>query len=159
MLRFPQSVAIGPDGSVYVGDQSSSVVQVFAPDGTLLREVGLAGTRPGEFTSVGAVAVAGDNTLLVASGTNRDRPLRRERRLLGSFGGSGSGVGQFHFGAGGGNDAPAGGGLALGGGFVFVSDSQNDRVQRFNLDGSGATEIVPPGLLSNPRGLATAASA
>ena len=28
-------------------------------------------------------------------------------------------------------------------------------MQRFNPDGTGATEIVPPGLLANPRGLAT----
>ena len=71
VLRFPQSVAIGPDGSVYVADQSSSVVQVFGPDGALRREVGRAGTRPGELTSVGAIAVAADNTLFVADGNNR----------------------------------------------------------------------------------------
>ncbi|HEX4363415.1 MAG TPA: NHL repeat-containing protein [Solirubrobacteraceae bacterium] len=154
VLRFPQTVAIGPDGSIYVADQSSSVVQVFGPDGTFRREVGLAGTRPGEFTSIGAVAVTPDNTLLVASGNNRIDRFDANGNLIGSFGSSGSAVGQFHFGAGGGNDSPAGGGLAVGGGFIFVSDSLNDRVQRFNLDGTGAAEIVPPGLLSNPRGLA-----
>ena len=66
VLRFPQTVAIGPDGSVYVGDQSSSVVQVFSPQGQFLREVGVAGVRPGEFGAVGAIAVALDNTLFVA---------------------------------------------------------------------------------------------
>jgi hypothetical protein len=71
VLRFPQAVAIGPDGSVYVGDQSSSVVQVFSPSGAFLREVGVAGTRPGELGAVGAIAVAADNTLFVAEGTNR----------------------------------------------------------------------------------------
>ena len=155
VLRFPQTVAIGPDGSVYVGDQSSSVVQVFGPDGAFRREVGVAGTRPGEMTSVGAIAVTPDNILLVAVGTNRIDRFDADGTLVGSFGGSGTGVGQFHFGAGGGNDAPAGGGLTVGGGYIFVSDSQNDRLQRFDLDGSGATEIVPPGLLANPRGLAT----
>ena len=155
VLRFPQTVAIGPDGLVYVGDQSSSVVQVFSPDGTFRREVGAAGTRPGEMTSVGAIAVTPDNTLLVAVGTNRVDRFNADGTLVGSFGSSGTGVGQFHFGAGGGNDAPAGGGLTVGGGYIFVSDSQNDRLQRFGLDGSGATEIVPPGLLANPRGLAT----
>jgi len=155
VLRFPQTVAIGPDGSVYVGDQSSSVVQVFTPDGRFVREIGLAGLRPGEFTSVGAVAVAADNTLFVASsGHSRIDRFSPEGRLIDSFGSRGTNVGQFNFGPGGGNDAPAGGGLAIAGNFLFVSDSQNDRVQRFNLDGSGATEIVPPGLLANPRGLA-----
>jgi DNA-binding beta-propeller fold protein YncE len=155
VLRFPQTVAIGPDGSVYVGDQSSSVVQVFGPDGAFRREIGLAGLRPGEFTSVGAVAVAPDNTLFViSSGHNRVERFSADGALINSFGSRGTDVGQFNFGPGGGNDSPAGGGLAIAGDFLFVSDSQNDRLQRFNLDGSGATEIVPPGLLGNPRGLA-----
>jgi tripartite motif-containing protein 71 len=154
VLRFPQSVAIGPDGSVYVADQSSSVVQVFGFDGTLRREVGHAGTRPGELTSVGAIAVAGDNSLFVADGNNRIDRFDATGRLVSSFGKRGNAVGEFNFGKGGGNDAPAGGGLAVAGNFLFVSDSLNDRVQRFDLDGSGGVEIVPPGLLSNPRGLA-----
>lgn len=154
VLRFPQSVAIGPDGSVYVADQSSSVIQVFGPDGSLRREVGRAGTRPGELTSVGAITVAADNTLFVADGSNRIDRFDAAGNLLRSFGRRGTGVGEFNFGKGGGNDAPAGGGLVTSGNLLFVSDSLNNRLQRFNLDGSGATEIVPPGRLYNPRGLA-----
>lgn len=154
VLRFPQTIAIGPDGAVYVGDQSSSVVQVFSPDGAFLREVGRAGTRPGELTAVGAVAVAADNTLLVADGSNRIDRFDAAGTLLGSFGRTGNEVGEFHFGAGGGNDSPAGGGLVTAGNLLFVSDSQNDRLQRFTLDGGAGAEIAPPGLLSNPRGLA-----
>ena len=37
VLRFPQAVAVGPDGSVYVGDQGSHVIQVFGPDGAFRR--------------------------------------------------------------------------------------------------------------------------
>ena len=77
VLRFPQAVAVGPDGSVYVADQGSHVVQVFAPDGAFLREVGIAGHTPGQLSGVGAIAVAGDGTLLVADGDEPDRPLRR----------------------------------------------------------------------------------
>jgi tripartite motif-containing protein 71 len=154
VLRFPQSVAIGPDGSVYIADQSSSVVQVFGPDGAFRREVGRAGTRPGELTSVGAIAVAADNTLFVADGSNRIDRFDADGNLIRSFGRRGTGVGEFNFGKGGGNDAPAGGGLVTSGNLLFVSDSQNDRIQRFDLDGTGGAEIVPPGLLANPRGLA-----
>jgi tripartite motif-containing protein 71 len=153
VLRFPQSVAIGPDGSVYVADQSSSVIQVFDARGTFLREVGQAGVRPGELGSVGAIAVAADNTLFVAEGTNRIDRFDASGNLIQSFGKLGNGIGEFHFGAGGGNDSPAGGGLATSGNFLFVSDSFNDRIQRFNLDGSGGAEIVAPGMLNYPRGL------
>lgn len=154
VLRFPQSVAIGPDGSVYVADQSSSVIQVFGPDGAFRREVGRAGTRPGELTSVGAIAVAADNTLFVADGSNRIDRFDPSGNLMHSFGRRGSAVGEFNFGKGGGNDAPAGGGLVTSGNLLFVSDSLNNRLQRFNLDGTGGLEIVAPGTLSNPRGLA-----
>jgi DNA-binding beta-propeller fold protein YncE len=154
VLRFPQTVAIGPDGAVYVGDQSSNVVQVFGRDGSFQREVGVAGTRPGELGPVGAVAVAADNTLLVADGRDRIHRFDGTGRLLNTFGSGGTEVGQFHFGAGGGHDAPAGGGLAISGQTLFVSDSFNDRIQRFQLDGTGAAELVAPGQLSNPRGLA-----
>jgi tripartite motif-containing protein 71 len=153
VLRFPQTVAIGPDGSVYVGDQSSSVVQVFDRNGVFVREVGVAGIRPGELGAVGAIAVAGDNTLFVAEGTNRIDRFNASGQLMQSFGKGGDGVGEFRFGAGGGHDAPAGGGLAISGNLLFVSDSFNDRVQRFNLDGSGGAEIVSPGQLAYPRGL------
>jgi tripartite motif-containing protein 71 len=154
VLRFPQSIAVGPEGSIYVADQSSSVIQVFDQNGAFRREIGRAGTRPGELTSVGAIAVAADNTLFVADGNNRIDRFDASGNLIHSFGRRGTGVGEFNFGKGGGNDAPAGGGLVTAGNFLFVSDSLNNRLQRFNLDGSGATEIVPPGLLYNPRGLA-----
>jgi DNA-binding beta-propeller fold protein YncE len=154
VLRFPQTVAVGPDGSAYVGDQSSNVVQVFGPDGTFVREVGIAGMRPGQLGSVGAIAVAPDSTLYVADGSNRIDRFGPSGEFIGSFGRGGAEVGEFYFGAGGGNDAGAGGGLAIGGGFVFVSDSGNDRIQRFRLDGSEGAEIVAPGRLAYPRGLA-----
>src|SRR3954464_11608336 len=51
VLRFPQAVAVGPDGSVYVGDQGSHVVQVFNAAGQFVRDVGIAGTGPGQLTS------------------------------------------------------------------------------------------------------------
>ena len=155
VVRFPQAVAIGPDGSVYVGDQGSHVVQVFSPTGQFLREVGIAGTRPGELSAIGSVAVAPDGTLLVADGgSNRIVRFGPDGALQGSFGGRGTAVGQFSFGAGFGNSAAAGGGLAISGNVVFVADTGNDRVQRFTLDGGHGAEIVPPGVLANPRGLA-----
>ncbi|MEA2231092.1 MAG: tripartite motif-containing protein 71 [Solirubrobacteraceae bacterium] len=101
VLRFPQAVAVGPDGAVYVADQSSNVVQVFGPDGAFVRDVGVAGTRPGQLGSVGAIAVAPDNTLYVADGSNRIDRYDPSGQSIGSFGSGGTEVGQFYFGAGG----------------------------------------------------------
>jgi tripartite motif-containing protein 71 len=154
VMRFPQAVAIGPDGAVYVADQASHVVQVFGPDGVFRREVGIAGSGPGQLGAVGAIAVAGDNTLLVADGSNRIDRFDANGTLLNSWGRTGSAVGQFRFGAGGGNSAAAGGGLAVSGNTVYVADTGNDRIQRFTLDGGHGSVIVEPGQLANPRGIA-----
>jgi tripartite motif-containing protein 71 len=154
VLRFPQAIAIGPDGNVYVGDQGSHVVQVFTPQGQFLRTVGAAGQRPGELSAVGALAVADDGSLLVADGRNRIDRFHPGGSLLNSWGSTGSDVGQFLFGGGRGNDAGAGGGLATSNGLLYVADSGNNRIQRFTVEGTQASVILPPGTLSHPKGLA-----
>jgi sugar lactone lactonase YvrE len=154
VMRFPQALAIGPDGSVFVADQGSHVVQVFGPDGVFRREFGIAGSKPGQLSGVGAIAAAGDGSVLVADGANRIDRFDANGQLMNSWGGTGSDVGEFRFGAGAGNSAAAGGGLAVSGDFVYVVDTGNDRVQRFTLDGGHGAEIVPPGQLANPRGIA-----
>ncbi|MEA2305395.1 MAG: tripartite motif-containing protein 71, partial [Solirubrobacteraceae bacterium] len=154
VLRFPQAVAVGPDGSVYVADQGSHVIQVFDAAGTFVREVGLSGKRPGEIGAVGAIAVAADGTLLVGDSSNRIERFGADGQLIHAWGRSGTAVGEFHFGSGGGNDAGAGGGLAVSGDWVYVADTGNDRIQRFTLDGGHGAVIVPPGVLDKPQGLA-----
>jgi tripartite motif-containing protein 71 len=155
VLRFPQAVAVGPDGAVYVVDQGSHLVQQFAPDGTWLRDIGTAGTRPGELSAIGAVAVTSDNQVVVADGaSNRIVRFDATGGLIDSWGGNGTALGKFHFGAGGGNDAAAGGGIAAAGTTLYIVDTGNDRVVRFNAQGGNGAEIVPPGTLANPRGVA-----
>jgi tripartite motif-containing protein 71 len=154
VLRFPQAIAIGPDGNVYVGDQGSHVVQVFTPQGQFLRTMGAAGQRPGELSAVGALAVADDGSLLVADGRNRIDRFHPGGSLLSSWGSSGSDVGQFLFGGGRGNDAGAGGGLATANGMLYVADSGNNRIQRFTVQGTQASVILAPGELAHPKGLA-----
>jgi tripartite motif-containing protein 71 len=159
VLRFPQAVAVGADGAIYVGDQASHTVQVFSASGEFLRQLGVAGRRPGELSSVGGVAVAADNSVVVADGSNRIHRFGADGALLNSFGRAGTeGAGEFRFGAGGGNDAGAGGGIAVGGDFVYVADTGNDRIQRFPLGGGPGNVIVPPGRLDTPMGLAVRGS-
>jgi streptogramin lyase len=43
------SLAIGPDGKVYVSDSNNHRVQVFTADGTFVRKFGSDGTAPGQF--------------------------------------------------------------------------------------------------------------
>ena len=154
VLRFPQAVAVGSDGAVYVGDQASHVVHVFNADGSLRGTIGTPGTQPGQIGAVGSLAIGSDGLFVAEGVTNRVLRFDPAGAPLGSFGGTGDGLGRFRFGAGGGNDAAAGGGLALAGGFVYVVDTGNDRVQRLLPDGGSPAELVPPGQLANPRGIA-----
>ena len=158
VLRFPQAVAVGPDGSVYVADQYSHAIQVFSPAGVFERELGSSGAAPDGLTSVGGVAVASDNSVYVADGSNRIVRFAADGSVLDSWGKTGSGVGQLNFGAGLGNASGAGGGIAVGNGMVYVADTRNDRIERFAADGSHATVIVPPGRLSRPQGIALSGS-
>ncbi|MEZ6060231.1 MAG: hypothetical protein R3C19_07715 [Planctomycetaceae bacterium] len=48
-LSWPGGVAIGPDGHVYVADQTNRRVQVFDKDGRFLAKFGEYGTEPGQF--------------------------------------------------------------------------------------------------------------
>ncbi len=153
-LRFPQAIAVGTAGNIYVGDQGTHVVQVFRPDGSFLRTVGEPGTRDGELTAVGALAAAPDGSLVVADGRTKIERFAADGSRITGWGGTGTAVGKFKFGGGRANDAGAGGGLAVGGDTVYVADSGNNRVQRFALDGTRGAEIVKPGVLSHPKGLA-----
>lgn len=56
-FRYPASIQVAPDGSVYVVDVLNSRAQGFDPDGTLLLQVGNWGVLPGQFFRPKGVAV------------------------------------------------------------------------------------------------------
>src|SRR4051794_2298278 len=152
VLRFPLAVAIGPDGSAYVGDQYSHAVQVFGPDGTFKRELGATAKGPGGLSSIGGVAVAADGSVYVADGADRIDRFAQDGTLLDSWGSTGTAPGKFHFGAGGGNEYGAGGGVAVSNGSVYGADTRNDRIQRFAAGRSHPGGVVPPGRPPRPPG-------
>jgi tripartite motif-containing protein 71 len=154
VLRFPQAVAVGADGNVYVGDQFTHAVQVFTPDGQFVRQMGVAGTAPGQLDAVGGVSVASDGSVYVADSQSRINRFNPDGSFFMGWGHRGSGLGQFRFGSGYANSAGAGGGVAAVGGAVYVADTGNHRVQRFGSVGEDASEIIPPGTLLYPQGLA-----
>jgi 6-bladed beta-propeller len=105
-LDHPHSLAIGPDGSLYVTDLSQRVT-VISPGGAVLRRWGKPGSGPGEFKFIpgdptvptdvqGDVAAGPGGEVYVSdSGNARVHVFTPGGRFVRQFGSYGSGKGQF----------------------------------------------------------------
>jgi DNA-binding beta-propeller fold protein YncE len=159
VLRYPQAIALGISGDVYVADQLSYTIQHFSVSGQYLGEFGHYGSGPGQLGWVGGLAVDQTGDVYALDAThNRIEEFAPSGALIRQWGSPGTGLGQFRFGGGYSPSAASGGGIALAGGYVFVSDSVNGRIERFNPDGTGAIAFgspgAGPGQLANPKGIA-----
>jgi len=159
VLRFPEAVAIGPAGDVYVADQLSYTVQEFSPAGAFENQFGSFGGGHGQFGPVGGLAVdPAGNVYVVDSSHNRIEKFTAAGAFIKAWGRHGSEVGQFSFGSSQDPTQPPGGGIAVTGSYVYVADSGNDRIERFNLEGGEAmawgTKGSEPGQFLYPRGIA-----
>jgi sugar lactone lactonase YvrE len=123
-FHFPTSIARAKDGTLFVVDSLNFRVVRLAPDGRWLGTFGSAGDAGPAFSRPKAVAVSGDAVVFV-SDAQRDVVLAfsPSGELRYSIGASGSTPGHFVL--------PAG--LDVRGGQLAVADSQNRRVQVFEI--------------------------
>ncbi|HLL92707.1 MAG TPA: hypothetical protein VK252_07180, partial [Solirubrobacteraceae bacterium] len=159
MLRFPEAVAVDAQGDVYVADQLSYVVQKFTAGGTFETEWGSYGGGHGQFGPIGGLATdAAGDVYVVDSSHNRIQKFDPNGNFLTSWGHRGSEPGEFNFGSSQNYTQPPGGGIAVAGNYVYVADSGNDRVERFNPQGgeplAWGSYGSGPGQFSYPRGVA-----
>jgi len=123
-FNFPTSIAAGAPGEVLVVDALNFRVARFSTDGRFLGAFGEPGDGGGAFGRPKAVATDGTGRLYVSDAQN-DVVIAYDAagayRL--AFGGSGAAPGALTL--------PAG--LAVGGHHVFVADSQNHRIQIYEL--------------------------
>jgi tripartite motif-containing protein 71 len=159
VLRFPEAVAVDQFGNVYVADQLSYVVQKFTAAGAFQTEWGSYGGGHGQFGPIGGLATdAAGNVYVVDSEHNRIQKFDPNGTYLKSWGRHGSELGEFNFGSSKDYTHPPGGGIAVAGNFVYVADSGNNRIERFNLEGGEGLEWGTrgsgPGQFIYPRGMA-----
>lgn len=146
----PHGIHIGSDGSVFCVDYGDHTVRRFSPDGELLATIGTPGRssdtgvqgrdwttvqRAGlPFNAPTDIATGPTGDLYVSDGYGNARVHRfdREGELQMSWGTPGSASGEFNL--------PHS--IALGSnGLLHVSDRENNRVQRFTLDGEFVSEL------------------
>jgi len=66
----PRSIAVAPNGEIYVTDTGNERVQVFASDGTFLRAFGGWGSEPGKLLEPVGIAIGPDGNVYVADTGN-----------------------------------------------------------------------------------------
>ena len=128
--RLPRDVAVDAAGKVYVADQGNSRVQKFNGDGSFVTKWGTPGTGDGQFRGLTGVAVDGSgNVYTTEVGNFANDPAQGVQKFdsngnfIGRWGGFGVGSGQFR--------SPLGIAVSPANGQVYVVDTGNDRIQRF----------------------------
>lgn len=126
-LQRPMGVVFVPPDRLIVADSCNDRLQVFRTDGTLLAVWGKVGKAPGEFNYPYDVALDKEGRVYVAEwGNNRIQVLDPAGRPLGVFGGAGPNPGEF--------GQPWGVALTAAGDRIWVADTLNHRLQRFDVE-------------------------
>src|SRR5438874_2048889 len=60
------SIAVGPDGTVYVADTGDTRVEVFSPTGAFIRQFGAFGLKDGQFLQLGDLSVDSEGNVFVS---------------------------------------------------------------------------------------------
>ena len=127
--------------------------------GTFETEWGSYGGGHGQFGPIGGIATdAAGDVYVVDSSHNRIEKFDANGNFVTQWGHHGNELGEFSFGSSQNYTQPPGGGIAVAGNYVYVADSGNDRIERFNLTGGEAMAWGEKGSgfgqFSYPRGVA-----
>lgn len=133
VFQRPMGVTVDGAGVLWVADESGRIFRFDPSSGRLLGTVGSAGRGAGQSTwPTGAAALPGGGVVVCEAGNHRLQRFDADGRSLGVFGRNGTGPGEFR--------TPYD--LAVDPPWLFVADTDNNRVQRFRID---AIPWRPPG--------------
>ena len=137
LFTTPHGLRIDPQGNVWTVDGGSSMVLKFTKQGEKLLEIPVGGVPKspgcdGGLCGATDIAFGPNGRLFISDGYRNARVLEysREGKKIREWGSAGSGPGQFHLAH----------GIAYANGNLYVADRENNRVQRFDLDGKFLSE-------------------
>ena len=130
-FRYPVSLAVASDGTLYVSDQMNFRVQAFDRSGAFERQVGAIGDQPGSFARPKGIAVDREDHLYVVDAAfNNVQIFDAEGALLLAFGELGTGEGRHWM--------PLG--ISVDGrDRIWVADRYNNRAQVYQYLADAAT--------------------
>ncbi len=131
-FNFPTSIAIGPEGKIYVSDSMNFRIQVLSRDFEPLKSFGIVGRGPGTFASPKGIAVDSEGHIYVVDGMfDNVQIFDGSGRLLLAFCSRGTELGQLYLPKGIFIDAKD---------RIFIADGGNARIQvmHFHARGKGA---------------------
>jgi sugar lactone lactonase YvrE len=136
-LISPMCIAESRDNRLYVTDDYTCLVSIFALDGSFIARWGDSGSAEGQLNGPSGIAFdAENNAYIVDTHNHRVQRFTADGAFLLAFGSRGAGEGQF--------EMPWGITVAPGGD-LYVADWGNDRIQRFAPDGSFIAAYGRPG--------------
>lgn len=100
-FNFPTNIALDSSGNLYVVDTGNFRIQIFDPEGNLVRTFGNLGDLPGTFTRPKGIALdSEDNIYVVDAAFQNIQIWNKEGQYLMAFGEGGADPGQFSLPAG-----------------------------------------------------------
>jgi len=146
-FAFPQFIAVGEDGSIYVSDFGNKRIQKFSSSGEYVTHWGNSGKQLGDFYNPTGIAVSDDFVFVVDRDLNRIQKFSLDGEFIKTWGKKGTAEGQFMY--------PNG--ISVNNGFLYVVDTGNQRIQVFSTEGqfisSFGSSGLGPGQFLNPVGI------
>ena len=92
---FPQRIAEGSDGSIYVTDLGNSRIQVFDSSGNFIKTWGINGSGAGEFNSPQGIAVSENFVFVSDNKLNKIQKFDLDGNFVSQWGVTGKSNGEF----------------------------------------------------------------
>lgn len=135
-FAYPQFIAVGEDGSIYVSDFGNKRIQKFSSSGEYLTHWGNSGKQLGDFYNPSGIAVSDDSVFVVDRDLNRVQKFSLDGEFITTWGKKGTAEGQFLY--------PNG--ISLNNGLLYVMDTGNQRIQKFSTSGEFISSFGSSGL-------------